>query len=165
MNKKQKQITTIPAGYRLSVTSWENDADNYNTKVMAGLSIDDVNFYVDLCKSLVSQHKNRNAFGNMFDPRNDERDKFFKHVKTIIKNNNRIDYNSEHWEDHIMGLLYDLGLSCGDFFTRVCDKFKVEYIAEPIVIDDVTSDFTNIIESTEFNISSPLPPPLVSKFI
>lgn len=132
--------TTIPAGYRLTVVSWENDADNYNTKVLMGLDASDVRFYVDLCKTL-SRNSKKN-FANMYDPGRVEKEKFFEHLKTIIETHNRTDYqDAQYWQDHIMELLYDLGLSGGDFFTRVCDKFQVEYIEQPIVLDDVTKDF------------------------
>ena len=39
----------IPAGYQLSVVSWENDGDHYNTEVMNGLSEEEVKFLVEIC--------------------------------------------------------------------------------------------------------------------
>ena len=30
-------MNTIPKGYQLHVTSWENDGDNYKTEVLSGL--------------------------------------------------------------------------------------------------------------------------------
>lgn len=36
----------IPAGYQIHVTSWENDADSYATKIVSGLTEADVAFLV-----------------------------------------------------------------------------------------------------------------------
>jgi hypothetical protein len=38
--------TTIPKGYALSVTSWENDGDEYETHSISGLSKEQVNEYL-----------------------------------------------------------------------------------------------------------------------
>jgi hypothetical protein len=40
----------IPAGYQIQIESWENDGDNYNTKVISGLNEDECYFYVEVCK-------------------------------------------------------------------------------------------------------------------
>jgi hypothetical protein len=39
-------MNNIPSGYQLHITSWENDADNYKTKIISGLTKDDVQFYL-----------------------------------------------------------------------------------------------------------------------
>jgi hypothetical protein len=36
----------IPPGYQLHITSWENDADNYKTEILSGLTKEDVQFYI-----------------------------------------------------------------------------------------------------------------------
>jgi hypothetical protein len=41
-------MKTIPAGYQVSVTSWENDGDNYRTETIPGLSKEGAQFLVDL---------------------------------------------------------------------------------------------------------------------
>lgn len=51
--------TIIPAGYRLSVTSWANDADNYKNEMVEGLTLDEVKFRVDFIKLFTSKN-NRN---------------------------------------------------------------------------------------------------------
>jgi hypothetical protein len=48
MNKYDPFNEGINAGYFLSVTSWENDADAYSTNIMQGLSYYDAKFYVDM---------------------------------------------------------------------------------------------------------------------
>lgn len=38
----------IPTGWRIEVTSWENDGDYYNTKILEGLNEDVARFYIEL---------------------------------------------------------------------------------------------------------------------
>ena len=47
-------MNDIPVGYQLHVTSWENDGDNFDTKILSGLTAEDVAVYVDLLSLLVS---------------------------------------------------------------------------------------------------------------
>jgi hypothetical protein len=44
-----RQPVNIPAGYQIQVESWENDGDNYNTKVISGLTEDECSFYAAVC--------------------------------------------------------------------------------------------------------------------
>ena len=63
MNK----FTIIPAGYRVTIMSWENDFDAHRTVTKSGLSFDEVKFHLELCSLLeIEQH------GNMLDGENDE---------------------------------------------------------------------------------------------
>jgi hypothetical protein len=47
---------TIPAGYMLIVHSWENDMDNPGSKLLTGLSREDVKFYLHFLKQFHSQY-------------------------------------------------------------------------------------------------------------
>ena len=52
-------MTNIPAGYQVHITTWENDGDCYATKIISGLTEDDVRFYIELSNKFVS----RNGWG------------------------------------------------------------------------------------------------------
>jgi hypothetical protein len=43
--------------------------------------------------------------------------------------------------DVVIELLHQVGLTGGEFYTRIVDSFKVERIPAPIVLDDVTDQF------------------------
>lgn len=43
--------------------------------------------------------------------------------------------------DGVWDLLYNLGLAGGDFYTRVMESFKVEYMPVEVKLNDVTEDF------------------------
>jgi hypothetical protein len=50
--------TLMPKGlYEMRVTTWENDADDYMTKVIDNLTEADVVFYRDLCRKFYSRNK------------------------------------------------------------------------------------------------------------
>lgn len=150
--------TVIPAGYRITVESWENDADNYKTEIMEGLQKASIEFLVDFAKLFYSKNNwnGPKGHGNMYEPRakelNDFQEAYMKVVsKHITKDaepsllqyfwdeDNNLLYDDQH--DGIMELAYELGLSGGDFFTRVLDSIKVEYIPTEIVLQDVTEEF------------------------
>jgi hypothetical protein len=149
--------TIIPAGYRLTVVSWENDGDNYNTKVLEGLSRDRVEYFVDLCKMTTrcgyGNYKGMwpeiPDFGNMYEPNDEELQKFSKFVFGVLYNHlpwketgDDAPLTEEDAQYYVSEDLYDLGLSGSEgFFTRVCDEFKVEFIKEPILLNDVTEEF------------------------
>jgi hypothetical protein len=46
----------IQAGYQLHVTTWENDADHYQTNSIGGLSKEDVEFYVHILRHFKSKY-------------------------------------------------------------------------------------------------------------
>jgi hypothetical protein len=53
-------MDNIPSGYSLHIKSWENDADNYRTKIFSGLTKEDVQFYLHFLNHFES-HK---PYGN-----------------------------------------------------------------------------------------------------
>ena len=73
--------TVIPAGYRLTVKSWENDGDNSNTVVLEGLTESKTPYLVDICKLFDHSHDYGNRLCNMYEPENHE----IKRVKAAIK--------------------------------------------------------------------------------
>ena len=154
--------TKIPAGYRITVTTWEDDADNYNTEIVEGLNKTEVAFFVDACKQFYSRNRDANCIGNMYDPSPKELKKFQDCMVALVARHPEM-VNSEHFKDYfeemddedkevyedegeyvsswMSELLYDFGLTSGEFFTRVCESFKVEYVPVEITLEDVTEEF------------------------
>ena len=150
--------TIIPSGYRITIESWENDADNYKTKIMEGLQKPSVEFLVDFAKLFYSKNNwnGPKGHGNMYEPKaaalNNFREDYIRVInKHITKDTeqNLLQYfwdedNSDFYEDQhdgVMELAYELGLSGGEFYTRVLDSIKVEWIPSNIVLEDVTKGF------------------------
>jgi hypothetical protein len=130
---------TIPKGYRITVVSWENDADNYNTKVESGLTKEEVAFKIDLCKAL----KHDGGVGNMYQPSDSELEFARQILKAVLVKHSEADEGdpTDEAADTAFDYLYDLGLSGGEFFTRVCESYKVEFVPTDIYIEDVTKEF------------------------
>lgn len=150
--------TVIPKGYRITVESWENDADNYKTKIMEGFEKSSVEFITEFVKLFYSKNNYRGpkGFGNMYEPSDKELKGFAEACNLVIKKHINKDTENtvrqyfwdddanSFYEDHhegVIDLAYDLGLSGGDFYTRVLDSFKVEYVPVEIILQDVTEEF------------------------
>lgn len=146
-----KTQTVIPAGYRITVETWENDGDSNNTKVQVGLTKVEASFLADACRQFKSCNNRDAGVGNMYDPDTKKLQIFEERMVELsarhpeMKNSEKYkDYfeSEENISEAIHELLYDFSLTGGEFYTRVCDSFKVEYIAEDIYIDDVTEEFS-----------------------
>lgn len=131
-------MSVIKAGYRLSVTSWENDADNYNTEIVDGLSKSEVQLAVDLLNLVKDSSSNTDLFGNMYDPDESEIEAFKAAIEEVFKKNG---IEEEQPFDLAMDLYYDYGIGASEFFTRVAEKVVVEYVPADITISDVTQEF------------------------
>jgi hypothetical protein len=145
-------MKTIPAGYRLIVTSWENDADNYKTETISGLSESSTRFLIDLYKLFYSKNnppKGKVCFGNIFEASDSQIDKCVEAAQKIVdlhKDGDHVADVSDNFEDFDSDALFNLlqmgGLAGCSFYTfRVLSDYEVEYFEHPIVINDVTSRF------------------------
>ena len=141
--------TTIEAGYRLSINSWENDGDHRKTKVLEGLSKELVQFYVELLKLFKSQNYNddRTAFGNMYEPE----DYLLQNAADAIKgvadaHRGTLDALDPGEYDYVTGYpcdyVGDYLLGYSEHYTyRVFESFKVQLVPSEIVLQDVTDLF------------------------
>ncbi len=143
-----KKFTEIKAGYRLTVTSWENDGDNYNTKSQDGLTKEESVFLVELITLFKSRHNRHGlsrTFGNMYDPSDKEIEEFNTATSAVVSKHNVASMSfSEYFQPidlDVTEYLYDLGLTGGEQFTRVMESYTVEFIPCPIRIEDVTEEF------------------------
>jgi hypothetical protein len=136
-------MATIPAGYQLSITSWENDGDNYKTKILYGLTREDVQFYLHFLKPFGEEFGGEEirtgdnceqiaieSAWNKFPPTSPD----------LVQD---VTYSIEFWKENphqTCDWVYEtIGTDeSGDFY-RVFDSFKVHYIKTPI--DDVTDKF------------------------
>lgn len=146
--------TVIPAGYRVTITSWENDGDNYNTKILEGLTVQQAKFYVDFAK-LFTKSGWEGGIGNLYEPNDQEIAKAYAQIEPLAIKHNAAIYSLNIFDadiltsaidegdagEMLMELAYDIGLSCGEFWTRFCEEIKVEFVPREITFQDVTGDF------------------------
>lgn len=133
--------TIIPAGYRVSVTTWENNANNYQTKVVEGLSPKEVDFVVDLCMLHQDANNSSNCFGNIYSIGAKKKDNHYKALQELINQHQNSKLPWGNSLEDVMDFLYDIGLTGGDFYTRVFETIKVEEVPTEIHLQDVTSMF------------------------
>ena len=142
--------TIIPAGYRVTITSWENDADNYKHTVHEGLSKERVEYILELCKMFKSGSNNGGkTFGNMneYDPPS-RLVKAEKAVRTVLEKHRAVlneceleNLEAEEDEMEVCEIVSEF-LGSSEFYTfRVYSTVKVEHIPFQITIEDVTGDF------------------------
>jgi hypothetical protein len=154
-------MSNLPAGYQLHITTWENDADHYMTKVMSGLTKEDVQFYVEMAKAFKSRNNRPAGMGNGIVAAN----KLVPFIDKLLAKHTGLsqkvrDYWSTEGEpgDFDMALedvKYDLymeilaenvlGEPVNEYyeygFCRVFAEFKVYFVPAEVVIEDVTSQF------------------------
>lgn len=138
-------ILEIPTGYQLQVTTWENDADDYKTQKISGLSFNEVLFYIEFASKFVSINAEVPGLGN--DGHDDET------LKEVL---------DEVMKNHFLGMTLEKRLESPNFdvrefvtsilgspvgygykFCRVFNSYKVLYFDIPVSIraEDVTSAF------------------------
>jgi hypothetical protein len=131
--------TIIPAGYRIHVTSWENDADNYQTKTLEGVVKEHIPFILAACDLLDDSCNNSSKFGNIYEG---SLDGLREALDDLLKEYPDRPAGCDSGEAIVEGLLSSLGLTyTGEFTTRVFDNVKIEYVPQEILLEDVTSQF------------------------
>ncbi len=137
-----KIVNTIKAGYRITVTSWENDADNYNTTCTHGIDEKTAKFHVDLLKLIESSHCNdKTVFGNLYEPRDSEISAFKEALVKVFKKHGEECDDSDDVLDIAMDILSDYTGYSDGYMTRVAESITVEYIPQDIQIEDVSKQF------------------------
>jgi hypothetical protein len=136
-----KTLKYAAGSYVIKVVSWENDADHYNTEETVASNLKLAQSIYDFCQ-IFYEH------GNLRNPSEAEHEAvkaaFVKFAKT-----NPIFFGDEQPEDEeqvvdwCMDIAYDLGLSCGEQFTRMLENVTAEHMLHDVYVADVTKDFAN----------------------
>ena len=135
-------MSNIPAGYRLTIHTWENDGDCYTTQVIDGLVEKQVRFYIDLAKRFVSENDQGSpGLGNAAHDTGMLLAVFNDVAKQHGYNDHLLSEEDIYdWlTEHILGYPVCDGYCDEGPFCRVFDSFTVHYIPEEI--EDVTEKF------------------------
>lgn len=139
------QTNKIPAGYRITSVSWENDGDHYRTEVKEGLSEDEAKFIGHLGKLM---HSRKSGLENNYEASKKEYKKghefylpAFEKYAHLFSAEDMKDYRKDCYAllDYIRENI--TGYSSEGYALRVLESMKVEYFPEDIVIEDVTYKF------------------------
>ena len=139
-------MTNIPAGYQLSISTWENDYDNYKTETLNGLTSEDVQFYICFLnyfkrKGFGNETVDSETIGieeriaiteayNQYPPSSPE---LLERVQSSLADWKDNPNESHDWITDLIGFWND-----GEYY-RVIEKIDVHYV--PQVIEDVTQQF------------------------
>lgn len=143
--------TLYTAGYLIRVTSWENDADNYNTMEIQVDTKQEARTVSALCDLLRSRYRvSWDTYSNMYEPSDTDLAKFAtavaqipdikEFVQSVFPDIEELQEDPEcgfGYMDAVMDILYDLGLAGGEFYTRVCEKVEVYYIPADVVVEEI----------------------------
>lgn len=138
-----------PAGYLITVESWENDADNYNTETYHTRSEAHARAVVKFANVFKSQNNSKHGIGNMYEPDDEELDRADRTLREFYKENPAISEVSG-WDpiddENVVSWLIDfaaeLGLSCGEYYTRVCSRVDAIRFPMDVYAEDLTEEFT-----------------------
>ena len=134
-------MSVIEAGYRITVTSWENDADNYNTKTLDGLTEHEAGYHIDLLKLIKGSYCNKkNVFGNLYEPEDSEVAAFEKAVTKVLEKHGKLEAEYDPL-DIATDILYDYTGGSEGYLTRVAESIVVEFVPHEIIFEDVSKQF------------------------
>jgi LPS sulfotransferase NodH len=134
-------------GYLIRVTSWENDADNYKTAEMHLPTEEGMKQAVEFAK-LFEESFHGGGIGNIHGDYHSEEiagaletlQKFYEKYPNFF---DETPENPEYVTDWLMEVAHDLGLSGGEWFTRVCDKIEVYRFDQDVYCEDLSREFNN----------------------
>jgi hypothetical protein len=136
----------IPSGYQLHITSWENDADNYKTEILSGMTKEDVQFYIHF----LSHFEGHKPYGNECIKHYPDAEKiaitnaYEKCRPTSPQLLEDVENSIEYWKtsDDSCDWVYEtIGThGCGDFY-RVFNSCEVYLSRTPI--PNVTGEFVD----------------------
>lgn len=126
----------INKGYTLTVTSWENDGDNYRTKAITVETKEEANKIYHICKDVfVSCNNGKGGVGNSMEGEE------YHVLKKYVENHKGFFPNLEEDEeiiDYFADLAHSLmgGSEYYDF--RICESCIITYSPEDIYLEEIT---------------------------
>jgi hypothetical protein len=138
----------ISKGYTLTVTSWENDGDNYRTKSMVFESEDEAKAIAKMCKAVFNSCNNGDGgIGNMMDYEGEMASEVILEYleenpeikETIIACNPKVKLNGDKDIFNFIMEKYNYGLMGGSecYYSRVCEKVDLTYSDKDILSQEV----------------------------
>jgi len=129
----------INKGYTITVTSWENDGDNYRTKSMTVESKEMAKAISEMCNTVfLSSNNGEGGIGNLMYDQDVHAEEiiipFMESHPDLYNNENKTD---EQLVEICMNINYELmgGSEC--YYSRICEKCIVTYSPEDINVEEV----------------------------
>ena len=127
----ENKIKVVEKGYTLTVVSWENDGDYYQTNTMTVQTEEEARKIAKLCNELfISCNNGEGGIGNTCD---DEDEEANETIDNYIENNPELGLT----RDEIIELDYELCGSSEYYIYRVCESVTVTYSPEDIYLEKI----------------------------
>lgn len=132
-------IKVVNKGYTLTVVSWENDADNYNTKSVTYDTKEEALLIAKMCKELfVSRNSNKGGIGNTHEGSEEiAKQKILEYVEDNSEINKEFLTQDDDIVDYIMEINYDLLGSSEWYYSRVFESATLTYSPEHIFVEQI----------------------------
>lgn len=131
----------LKKGYLLSVTSWENDGDNYNTVILDGLEKEDVDFYLNFIIIFIKLNLENRCDEGITD---EEVEQFKNEINKVYGNDIPEKYKDCAVDCYsILSTISDV-FSNSEFCTRKYSSHSIYYIPEEI--KDISKDFMCVVQ-------------------
>lgn len=144
-NTQANSCTIIPAGYRFTFDSWENDGDHKHTIIIEGISEPEARLIAEIAKTLLA---GGTGLENNYEPEDKEINKGLKVLMDIFDRHQKVfdeeDFDAYRMDHgHIADYIHEkiLGYSAEGYYFRVLDDYKIEHVPVEILIKDVTNQF------------------------
>ena len=129
----------LAKGYTISVTSWENDGDNYKTKSMTVKSKEEATAIVNMCKTLFKSCNNgKGGIGNTNEGDENTADET---ILNYVKSNPEILFGKtmtdEQIIEHVMNYSCELMGSSEYYYSRVFESCDVVYSESDVYSEKV----------------------------
>lgn len=133
------KLSKIPAGYRITCVSWENDGDYYNTVVREGLNKEETTLLAELAQ-IIKERKS--GLENNYEPKKQELEKGRKILAKVFDKYPEIFKLEMEIEDMLEYICDNItGNSEEGYALRVLESMKIDYFPHDIFIEDVTAEF------------------------
>ena len=132
-------IKVVNKGYTLTVTSWENDGDNYRTKSTVFQDKDEAIKVAKMCQELfVGGSNGGGGIGN-----NDERDGPEETILEYLEENpdffnNQSEIEDDMLIDKIMDINYNVMGGSEYYYSRVFESATLTYSPEDIYLEEIS---------------------------
>ena len=126
-------------GYRITVVSWENDADNYNTEDASFTDYKEALEIHAFLKWLRDNDQYTNKPDCELEPEViEEAENILQYTLKKFKAANDISETDDYIEDFVAELLYDFGLSSEWYFPRHVETVTMHYFDKDVYAEKIS---------------------------
>lgn len=138
---ENNKIKVVNKGYTLTVVSWKNDGDDYNTQSKTVKTIKEAKVWWDMMLLCKDGCNNKISLGNSYDGFSKKQEEiakdFLKENYKILLPNDNIKENEDDLVDWFCDLASELLGSSENYMCRVMESCVITYSSEDIYLEKI----------------------------